>query len=71
MKLVLPHKDTPLWVGIFIVLFPRALSSIPLGCRDSVSEEQRTESKTTRDVNIKLVIHEIIALGDSAQGDGR
>lgn len=58
-------------MGIFIVLFPLALSSIPLGCRDSISEEQRTESKTTRDMNIKLVIHEIIALGDSAQGDGR
>lgn len=35
------------------------------------SEEQREESKTTRVVNIKLVIHEVIALGDAAQGDGR
>lgn len=58
-------------MGIFIVLFPLALNSIPLGYRDSVPEEQRPESKTTRIVNIKLVIHERIALGDSAQRDGR
>lgn len=48
-------------MGIFIVLFPLALNSIPLGYRDKVPEEQRPESKTTRIVNIKLVIHEIIA----------